>query len=242
MLGRLVGLGEPRPEPADRALAGELLDGVEAAPDHPRLVLLVVDRSLLVAVAHELPPRVLARLRDARVVHAHARVDRHRRPDLQARVERVEAPEADAHAVLVPAPVGHVGQERRAGRRRQHLARHRARDVPDLEVDDGPDDDALAGRELQLRPVDDGGIGDAVARNGHLRFLAFALSLAFAFATGASGSASLSMRIALPKYTLRRSSSLSLRSSMVLMISRMNSGPPSGSKGQSVPKSTWSAP
>jgi len=41
---------------------------------------------------------------------------------------------------------------------------------------------------------------------------------------------------------LRRSSSFNFSESMVLMISRTKSGPPSGSKGQSVPKSTCSAP
>ena len=42
----------------------------------------------------------------------------------------------------MPGPVGHVGQEHLTGRRRNHLPRHRARNIPHLEVDDGPDDDA----------------------------------------------------------------------------------------------------
>src|SRR5262249_45834983 len=130
---------------------------------------------LLVAVAHELPAGVLARLRHARVIDADARVERERRADLQPLVERVEAPEADAHAVLVPAPVRHIGQQRNAGRRRQHLPRHGLADIPDLEVDDRPDDDAVGARKLQLRAVDDRRVGNALARKGHFFFLAFAL-------------------------------------------------------------------
>ena len=41
---------------------------------------------------------------------------------------------ADPHAVFVPAPMRHVRHQRHAGRRRQHLPRHRLADVPDLEL------------------------------------------------------------------------------------------------------------
>src|SRR5262249_7329056 len=165
-------------------------------------VLFVVDRALLVAVAHELPAGVLARLRDARVIDAHSRVDRDGGLYLELLVEGVEAPEADAHAVLVPGPVRHVGQQRDSGRRRQHLPRHRPADVPDLEVDYRPDDDAVGARKLRLRPVDDSRVRDALARKGHFFFLAFArrgFALTFTVFAAVSGSASLSMRIALPK-------------------------------------------
>ncbi len=167
MLGRVEGLGQARAEPAQRALAGKPRDGGERALDHRRLVLFVVDRPLLVAVAHELPAGVQAGLRHARVVDAHARVDRQGRADAKALIERVKAPEAHAHAVLVPAPVGHVGQRGHARGRRQHLPRHRAGDVPHLQIDDGPDDDARMARQLHHRPVDDGGIVHSIARLRH---------------------------------------------------------------------------
>ena len=168
VFGGVVGLGQAGSEPAHRALAGELLELVHGAVDHAGLVLLLVDRTLLPAVAHELPAGVLAGGGDARVVDRHARVDRQRRADAEALVQRVEAPEADAHAVLVPRPVGHVGQHGLARGRRQHLPRHRLGDVPDLEVDDGPDDDAVVARQLHHRTVDDGAERRALARNhGH---------------------------------------------------------------------------
>src|SRR5258708_1826932 len=170
VLGRVVGLGEPRPQPPDRPLADELLDRVERVQDHRLLVFFAVDRSLLVAVAHKFPAGVLARLRDARIVNTHARVDRHVRPDFQALVERVKAPEAHAHAVLVPAPVRHVREKRDAGRRGQHLPRHRLRDIPDFEIDDGPDDDALTGGEADVLPVVEPRVSYPVSLDGDFLF------------------------------------------------------------------------
>ena len=163
-VGRLQRLRQARPEPADRALAGELLEPVHRPHDHAALVLDLVDRALVPGMPHELPAAVLGLPRDALVVVAHARVDRQRRADAVLLVEVEEAPHADAHAVLVPAPVRHVGQQRVALRRRQLLARHRPADVPHLEVDDRPHDDARAAGQLQRRPVDDGGIRRALAR------------------------------------------------------------------------------
>ncbi len=85
-----------------------------------------------------------------------------------------EAPHADPHAVFVPAPVRHVRQHRHAGRSGQHLARHRLADVPHFEIDDGPEHDARAARQLERRPVDDRRIVGALARDhgiGHGHFL-----------------------------------------------------------------------
>ena len=141
-LRRLVGLGQAGPEPADRPLAGEFLQNAHRARDHRGLIRLLVDRALLVGMAHELPAGVLRLLRDARVVLADARIDRERRADVQPREQVEEAPHADAHAVFVPAPVRHVGQHRLPGRRGQHLPRHRLADVPHFEVHDGPEHDA----------------------------------------------------------------------------------------------------
>src|SRR6185369_7341851 len=90
VLGRIERLREARSQPADRLLAGELLDGLDGPADHAGLVFLFVDRALLIAVAHEFPARILAGLRDARVIDAHARIDRDRRLDAEAPVHLLE--------------------------------------------------------------------------------------------------------------------------------------------------------
>src|SRR5438045_9669282 len=94
--------------------------------------------------------------------------------------------------------------------RRSLLTRCRFGNVPDLEVDDGPDEDALAGGKPELRAVDDGRVFNAVSWDGHwVFFLVFFLDgrdFGFASLFGAPGSSSFSMRMALPKYTLLRSS------------------------------------
>jgi hypothetical protein len=123
------------------ALAGEALEDVHRTRDHRTLILDLVDRHLVVGVAHELPAEPLSFLRDPRVVLAGAGIDREGRLDAEPLVELEEAPGADAHAVFVPAPVRHVGQQRQSGWCRQHLSRHRPSDVPDLVVDDGPEHD-----------------------------------------------------------------------------------------------------
>ncbi len=160
---RLERLRQARPEPADRPLAGEFFEDVHRAVDHAALILVLVDRHLVVGVAHELPAKPPALLGDARVVLAGARVDGERRPDAEPLVELEEPPCADPHAVFVPAPVRHVRQERHAGRRRQHLARHRPADVPHLIVNDGPDHEPRTARQLERRTVDDGRKFAAVA-------------------------------------------------------------------------------
>ena len=53
----------------------------------------------------------------------------------------LQPPEADAHAVLVPAPVGVVGQHGLALRRGDHHARHRPAHVPLLERQQRPHDE-----------------------------------------------------------------------------------------------------
>ena len=113
---------------------------------------------LVVRMAHELPAAVARRARDALVVDAHARVDRERRLDVEAVERFFQPPEPDAIAVLVPRPVRQVRQLRDARRRRQHLARHRARDVPHFGVDDRPHDEARIARQLERRAIDDRGI------------------------------------------------------------------------------------
>ena len=160
----------PGPSQPTGRLPVNRLQDAHRARDHRGLVRLLVDRALLVGVAHELPAGVLRLLGDARIVLAHARIDRERRADAEPREQIEEAPHADAHAVFVPAPVRHVGQHRLPGRRRQHLPRHRLADVPHFEVHDGPEHDARAAGQLQRRPVDDRRIVDALAREcGHWR-------------------------------------------------------------------------
>ena len=150
-LRRVERLRQARPEPADRPRAGELLDHVHRAVDHRRLIVVLVDRQLVVGVAHELPAVLLGLLGDARIVLADAGVGGERGLDAEALEQFVEAPAADPHAVFVPAPVRHVGQQHLPGRRRDDLPRHRAADVPDLVVDDGPEHDARVVRQLQRR-------------------------------------------------------------------------------------------
>ena len=76
------------------------------------LVLDLVDRHLVVGVAHELPAGRFASSATRGVVLADARIDRERRPDAEPLVELEEAPAADPHAVFVPAPVRHVRKQR----------------------------------------------------------------------------------------------------------------------------------
>src|SRR5258708_34357657 len=75
-----------------------------------------------------------------------------------------EAPSPDAHGVFVPTPVRPGRQQRKAGWRRNHLSGHRLADVPNLEIDDAPDHDTSAARQLHCRAIDDGGKVAAVAR------------------------------------------------------------------------------
>ncbi len=161
----LLGLGQAGAEPADRLLAGKALDDADRALDHRALVVDPVDRHLLVGVAHELPAGVAALAGDALVILADPRVDRHGRTDAEPAVQVEKAPHADPHAVFVPGPVRHVGQQYLAGRRRQDLPRHRPRDVPDFEIDDRPDDDAGAARQTQRGAIDDRRKRRAVARD-----------------------------------------------------------------------------
>src|SRR6185312_9014983 len=98
----------PRPEPADWPRAAEFLDDVQRAADHRSLVFVLVDRLLVIGVAHELPAVLLGLLGDARIILANAGVGRQRRLDADALEQFVEAPAADPHAVFVPAPMRHV--------------------------------------------------------------------------------------------------------------------------------------
>ena len=81
---RVLGLGQARPEPADRPLAGEPLEHAERALDHRRLILDLVDRHLLLGVAHELPAGVARLPRDPLVFLAHPSIDRQGRADRRA--------------------------------------------------------------------------------------------------------------------------------------------------------------
>ncbi len=153
---RLQRLGQAWSKPADRALAGEAFEDVHGAVDHLRLILDLVDRHLIIGVAHELPAEALSFFGDARVVLAGAGVDGESRPNPQPFIEIEEAPGAHPHPVFVPAPVRHVRQQRHACRCRQHLPRHRPADVPDLVVHDGPEHDPGVARQLERRPIDDG--------------------------------------------------------------------------------------
>src|SRR3979411_702763 len=88
--GRLQRLGEARSEPADRPRAGEALEDVHRAVDHLALVLDLVDRHLVIGMAHELPAELLRLLGDPGIVLAGARVHGERRPDAQPRTDSGE--------------------------------------------------------------------------------------------------------------------------------------------------------
>ncbi len=154
----------PGPSQPTGRLPGKAFDDVERVLDHRFLVRLFMDRALLIGMAHEFPGVVFRFLRDARVIFADARVECERRPDILALEQIEEAPHADPHAVFMPAPVRHVGQMRHPGRGREHLARHRFADIPDFEIDDGPEHDARAVRQFQRRTIDDCRIVAAFAR------------------------------------------------------------------------------
>src|ERR1035441_6651706 len=109
--------------------------------------------TMIETVAHEFPAGILAGLGHARIIKAHPGIDRKRWPNLQPLIERMEAPETHAHAVLVPTPVGNVGQRRNTRWRHEHLPRHGARDVPNLHVNYGPNHNAFAARQMQFWPI-----------------------------------------------------------------------------------------
>ena len=129
------------------------------------LVFVLVDRHLVVGVAHELPAFAPRLLRDAGIVLADARIDGERRPDALLPKQIEEAPDPDPHAVFVPGPVRDVRQQRNSGRRRQQLTGHRTADVPDLEVDDRPQHKPRTVGQLEGRSVDDCGEVAPLARN-----------------------------------------------------------------------------
>ena len=164
-IGRFQRLRQAGPEPADRAFAGELFHNVHGSIDHRSLVRLLVDGPLLIGVAHELPAGVARFRRHARIVLTDARIGRERRLDAELLEQLEETPAANAHAIFVKAPVHHVRHQRHAGRRRQLLARHWLGDVPDLVIDDSPEHDARLAGQFQWRPVDDGRIVGALARD-----------------------------------------------------------------------------
>ncbi len=152
------GLSQPR-----GGLPGELADRLDRVADGGALVVDAMHRPLHEAVAHEVPAGLEGGLAGLRVERAAAAVHRESRLEL-ARAQHVEeTPEAHPHAVFVPRPVGHVGQQRIAHRRRQHGAWHGAQRTPVLDIDDGPHRHAGAAGKSQLRPLVDGQVGRAVA-------------------------------------------------------------------------------
>ena len=72
----LLGFGQPRAEPADRARPGKPLEHSERAVDHRLLVLDLVDRHLLPGMAHEFPAGLARRPRDPLVILADPGIDR----------------------------------------------------------------------------------------------------------------------------------------------------------------------
>lgn len=161
---RLVRLGEARALPAAWRPAGEVADGLDRVGDGGTLVLHLVHRLLDEAMPHEVPAGLVRGLAGLAIEFAGGAVDGERRLQL-ARLQRLqETPEADAHPVLVPRPVGDVGQQRLAHWRRQHRARHRSHRAPVLDVHDGPHRDAGVAGQDELRPLVDRQVGRAAAQ------------------------------------------------------------------------------
>ena len=105
MIDGLEGLCQAGTLPAARCLAGKGANRLDRISDRRPLVLDLVHGLLLPAVPHEFPPRVLRRLRDARIVAAHHAVDRERGRHAGFLHAIEQPPEAHTHAVLVPGPV-----------------------------------------------------------------------------------------------------------------------------------------
>ena len=143
----------PGPNQPRGRLPGELLDHAHGPGDDGALVVELVHGDLLVGVRVELPAAVHAGPDHLRVGLADLGIDGHRRLGADALVHLAHAPEGDAHAVLVPAPVGQIGQLRRPLRRRDHHARHRPRQVPVLQAQHRPHHQADAVGKLQRRAL-----------------------------------------------------------------------------------------
>src|SRR5437763_21625 len=90
-------LPHPGGSPAARRLTPEFCDDRDRLVDHRLLVIELVHRYLIVAVRVELPAGIDTGLRDLRIGFAHARIERHRRADLERIEHALHAPEADAH-------------------------------------------------------------------------------------------------------------------------------------------------
>ena len=148
-VGRVQGLGQAGSKPAHRIVPAGLPQRGDGVADHGALVLDQMGGHLVVAVHHELPPRIAAGFCHLRIGRGNDAVDRQGRRDAVQVERRLQPPEADPHAVFVPRPVGQVGDHRGALRRAQHLARHGAVDVPALDVHHQEDGDALAVRQRQ---------------------------------------------------------------------------------------------
>ncbi len=164
IIERVEGLRQTRPEPAARALAGELLDHLHRLLDGGALVIELVHRDLLIAMRVQLPARFQAGLHHLRIAFADPGVERHGRRGADPLQHGLHAPEADPHAVFVPAPVRMVGEERLQLRRHDHHARHRARNVPVLQRQHRPDHHADAVRQFQRRTGFDRRKGETLAR------------------------------------------------------------------------------
>src|SRR5262249_10671803 len=164
VLRRVVGLRQSRTEPADRRPTRKVTNDLNGAGNHRALIIDLVDWPLLVGMTHKLPTRIARLLCNPRIVFDNAGIDRYSRADARALDQLEEPPDADPHAVLVPAPIGYIRQQRDACRRGDYLPRHGAGNIPDLQIDNTPNDDAPIVRQLQRRPVHDRRIRGTLAR------------------------------------------------------------------------------
>ena len=156
VIERVVGMGKARPPPSSRPVSRECGDQINGSLDGLRLILDPVHRDVLVAVRGQFPAAGEAGRHHLRIAVADFGVDGDGRRDAEPLEHPVEAPEADAHPVLMPAPIGDIGDQRRTLRRRNHGPRHRSRDVPFLERENRPEHQARPAGQRQRRPLGDG--------------------------------------------------------------------------------------
>src|SRR5262245_28555770 len=152
MIERAPGFLQPRAEPADRALAAGLRNGVECGADDLRLLLgrhLVEATRIALVVAHPFPAPLLAFLDDLRMVQADVAVECDGAADLVA-VEHLHQPEhADAVAVIAHRPDRDVRDLARREAARARLERE------ELDVGNDPQRDPRAVGPFEPRTAND---------------------------------------------------------------------------------------
>src|SRR5215471_10398036 len=107
------------------------------------------------SVTHELPAGFSRGFSDSRIGKANGAIDCQRGFDLMLVEHRFQAPETNAHTIFKPGEVRDVRNDLSSAWWREHGARHRALDVPLLDIYDGPNHQSSGLRQTKWRPIDD---------------------------------------------------------------------------------------